>query len=77
MSSNDFPRVVKLDPIPESIIVAACPLHGGKKIRALKCGDCKYFDGFLQTQESGLFMKDYRVLCCHAVPRQLEELAED
>ena len=80
MSSNrltdkDFPRVVKPESISDKILVEECPLTGGKKVFAKNCVGCKFYDGFLQLGVSSNFSKVHRVLCSHAIPRMLGEMA--
>lgn len=74
MSFSDLPKHIKLESVPDNVLIENCPLTGGKKVYATKCLKCKYHDGFVQIAYDGPFMGMYRVLCCHAVPRQLGEI---
>lgn len=70
----EIPRHVKMEAVPENIILGGCPLSRMKMIKLSKCLSCEYHDGFVQVAYEGDFSRMYQTLCCHATAKELREI---
>lgn len=83
MSSNEpkiieadekIPKHVKYDSVDDKIIMGGCPLVPHKMISVNKCIKCEYHDGFAKVSHSKSFIHSHRVMCCHAVLKEMREI---